>query len=54
MSRKHHESKTLIVIAAMIMLSATVRLTWADDGPAHRIDQVFPVKLGTSGGNIND
>jgi hypothetical protein len=36
------------------LLSATVRLTWADDAPAHRIDQVFPVKLGTSGGNIND
>ena len=28
--------------------------TWADDGPAHRVDQPFPIELGTSGGNIND
>lgn len=51
---RNHQWKTLIIVAALIMLTATVHLTWADDGPAHRIDQVFPVKLGTSGGNIND
>jgi len=28
--------------------------TWADSGPAHRLDQQFPIQLGTSGGNIND
>jgi hypothetical protein len=28
--------------------------TWADSGPAHRVDQRFPIQLGTSGGNIND
>lgn len=38
----------------MIAILALTAPTWADDGPAHRIDQVFPVKLGTSGGNIND
>jgi hypothetical protein len=27
---------------------------WADSGPSHRIDQQFPIQLGTSGGNIND
>jgi hypothetical protein len=27
---------------------------WADSGPFHRIDQQFPIQLGTSGGNIND
>ena len=36
------------------MFTVPARLTWADDGAAHRIDQVFPVKLGTSGGNIHD
>jgi len=43
-----------IRIFAMIAILVLTAPTWADDGPAHRIDQVFPVKLGTSGGNIND
>jgi hypothetical protein len=25
-----------------------------DTGPAHRVDQPFPIQLGTSGGNISD
>jgi hypothetical protein len=52
MNRNVRELK--ITIFAMIAILALTAPTWADDGPAHRIDQVFPVKLGTSGGNIND
>src|SRR4029453_18562862 len=28
--------------------------TWADSGPAHRVDQRFPIQLGTHGKKIND
>jgi hypothetical protein len=31
-----------------------VSVVQGDTGPAHRIDQKFPISLGTSGGNIND
>jgi len=53
MSRNVGKWKPLIIVA-VIALAATAHPTLADDGPAHRIDQVFPVKLGTSGGNIKD
>lgn len=53
MSRNVGKWKPLIIVA-VIALAATAHPTLADDGSAHRIDQVFPVKLGTSGGNIKD
>jgi len=53
MSRNVGKWKPLIIVA-IIVLAGTAHPTLADDGPAHRIDQVFPVKLGTSGGNIKD
>jgi hypothetical protein len=53
MSRNVGKWKPLIIVAA-IALAVTAHPTLADDGPAHRIDQEFPVKLGTSGGNIKD
>jgi len=53
MSHRINTSKvaTLATIAVLAMPIALVR---ADNGPAHRIDQHFPISLGTSGGNIND
>jgi hypothetical protein len=41
----------LVGIVAFAFLPIDVR---ADSGPAHEVDQPFPVQLGTSGGNIND
>jgi len=38
-------------IAALVFIPLTI---FSDGGPAHRVDQVFPLRLGTSGGNIND
>lgn len=38
-------------ILAFILIPLTI---WGDAGPAHRLDQPFPIQLGTSGGNIND
>src|SRR5262245_50014202 len=43
--------KTL-TLAVTLTLSPLSLL--ADDGGQHRIDQQFPILLGTSGGNIND
>src|SRR5437660_5590709 len=38
-----------------IMAFSVIHLAkWADSGPAHRVDQPFPIQLATSGGNIND
>jgi hypothetical protein len=42
----------LITFVAALLLPVPV--VQADNGPAHRIDQNFPISLGTSGGNIND
>src|ERR1041384_1206994 len=42
----------LITFVAAFLLSVAV--VQADNGAAHRIDQNFPISLGTSGGNIND
>jgi hypothetical protein len=41
------------ILVGIIVLSH-IPVTWADSGPAHRVDQPFPIQLGTSGGNIND
>jgi len=43
-----------IIVATVAALSLPIVLACADDGPAHRQDQQFPISLGTSGGNIND
>src|ERR1041385_1931282 len=53
MSHRINTSKvaTLATIAVLAMPIALVR---ADNRPVHRIDQHFPISLGTSGGNIND
>jgi hypothetical protein len=42
------------IFVGIIAFSIIPLTTWADDGPAHRVDQQFPIPLGTSGGNIND
>jgi hypothetical protein len=47
-----HWQKAIFV--GIIAFSLIPLATWADSGPAHRVDQRFPIRLGTSGGNIND
>jgi len=42
------------IFAGIIAFPSIPLSTWADSGPAHRLDQQFPIQLGTSGGNIND
>jgi hypothetical protein len=42
------------IFVGIIVFSLLPIATWADSGSAHRIDQPFPIQLGTSGGNIND
>jgi hypothetical protein len=42
------------VNALALFLAFTPVTLLADPGPAHQVDQVFPISLGTSGGNIND
>src|SRR6266481_5591245 len=42
------------ILVGIIFFPLPPTATWADDGPAHRVDQPFPIELGTSGGNIND
>jgi hypothetical protein len=37
-----------------ITVFSLIPATWADNGPAHRVDQPLEIQLGTSGGNIND
>ncbi|HJX08878.1 MAG TPA: hypothetical protein VJ733_00060 [Candidatus Binatia bacterium] len=43
--------KFAIAVIGLILSPLTIL---ADNGPAHRVDQTFPIQLGTSGGNIND
>jgi hypothetical protein len=47
-----HWQKAMFV--EIIVFSLLPFVTWADSGSAHRVDQPFPIQLGTSGGNIND
>ena len=42
------------IFLGILTLSFVPLPIWADSGPAHRVDQRFPIQLGTSGGNIND
>lgn len=46
-------ARNAITLSLLVSFSAPLGI-WADSGPAHRFDQLFPVQLGTSGGNIND
>lgn len=41
----------LLSTITLVLIPLTIL---GDSGPAHRIDQPFPIQLGTSGGNIND
>ena len=41
----------VVGIVALLVIPFTL---WGDGGPAHRLDQTFPLQLVTSGGNIND
>jgi hypothetical protein len=43
-----------LVVLAVLMVAAIQNVAWADGGPEHQIPQSRPIKLGTSGGNIND
>lgn len=49
-------ARKLISIAVISFLTVTSvqGIAWSDNGPLHREVQSRPVKLGTSGGNIND
>jgi hypothetical protein len=47
-----HWQKAIFV--GIIVFSLLPIATWADSGSTHRVDQPFPIQLGTSGGNIND
>jgi len=48
---RHWQKAIFVGIMAFSLIPLA---TWADSGPAHRVDQPFPIQLGTSGGNIND
>lgn len=43
-----------LVITGLLLVSVSQKLTLADNGLEHRVQQPRPIKLGTSGGNIND
>ena len=43
-----------IIALAIVALALIPLRLWGDGGPAHRVDQPFPLQLGTSGGNINN
>src|SRR5437868_4770795 len=42
------------IFLGILTLSFVPLPIWADSGPAHRVDEPFPIQLGTSGGNIKD
>jgi hypothetical protein len=45
---------SLLIVLSVLVAAAVQHVVWADDGPEHQIVQSRPIKLGTSGGNIND
>lgn len=47
-------SSLRVIFIAAVVLALVPFTALADSGAAHRLDQPFPVQLGTSGGNIND
>jgi hypothetical protein len=46
--------KLLFLVVLAVLVAAVQNVVWADGGPEHQILQSRPIKLGTSGGNIND
>ena len=42
------------IFLGILTLSFVPLPIWADSGPVHRVDEPFPIQLGTSGGNIKD
>ena len=46
--------KLLLVVLSVLVVAVVQNFVWADDGPEHRTAQSWPIKLGTSGGNVND
>ena len=46
-------SQKIILLGILALILTPLKLL-GDGGPAHRVDQPFPIRLGTSGGNIND
>lgn len=53
MSRtRTHRGFVIFGLASCLLLVRGV--AWADSGRDHRVEQTRPIKLGTSGGNIND
>ena len=53
MAKIVRESK-IVMLLAVALFVVPVGSVLGDSGPAHRIDQPFPIAMGTSGGNIND
>ena len=45
---------SLLIVLSVLAVAAVQNVVWADDGPEHQTVQSWPIKLGTSGGNIND
>lgn len=45
------QKRALLSTITLVLIPLTIL---GDTGPAHRIDQPFPIQLGTSGGNISD
>ena len=43
-----------LVVLPILVVAAVQNVVWADGGPEHQTAQSWPIKLGTSGGNIND
>ncbi|MDH4202268.1 MAG: carboxypeptidase regulatory-like domain-containing protein [Phycisphaerae bacterium] len=47
--------KLLFFVVLSVLVAAVVQnVVWADSGPEHKTSQPWPIKLGTSGSNIND
>ncbi|MGH7774161.1 MAG: hypothetical protein ACREQA_18205 [Candidatus Binatia bacterium] len=53
MKRLIHPWVNVLILGILVLILIPVTIL-ADGGPGHRVDQPFPVQLGTSGGNIND
>ena len=43
-----------LIVLPLLVLTAVQTVVRADNGPEHKAIQSWPIKLGTSGGNIND
>ncbi|MHC4753796.1 MAG: carboxypeptidase regulatory-like domain-containing protein [Planctomycetota bacterium] len=45
---------SLLIVLPVLVAASVQNVVWADDGAEHQAVQSQPIKLGTSGGNIND